>query len=274
MENYKFGEKIFFKDTASRYIWCNDNMAKDLKIKQTDIKGKTDFDFFNQSLAEKYIADDKAVMSGGKTKDIVEEYEINGVVTKVKTVKSPIYDEKGILSGLVGVFWNAEEEEKLLSNYKLLADNTNDVIYLLNLDETYEYVSPSIKNLLGYTPEEALKLKVGDILALESYQKQKEKLQYDYTHGNRSGTRQILKAYKKDKSTIWIEINAKFIFDQNGMPQKILGVARDVTHRVEVEEKLKSQIKKLEEINKLTVNRELKMIELKKEIEQLKAKIN
>lgn len=52
-------QKIFLKDTNSVYISCNNNLAKDLKIRADDIAGKTDYDFFPKNLAEKYRADDK-----------------------------------------------------------------------------------------------------------------------------------------------------------------------------------------------------------------------
>ncbi len=42
-------QKIFLKDTNSVYISCNENYARDLKIKAEDIAGKTDYDFFTPS---------------------------------------------------------------------------------------------------------------------------------------------------------------------------------------------------------------------------------
>ena len=39
-------QKIFLKDSNSVYISCNNNFAKDLKIRAEDIAGKTDYDFF------------------------------------------------------------------------------------------------------------------------------------------------------------------------------------------------------------------------------------
>ncbi len=41
--------------------------------------------------------------------------------------------------------------------YRLLAENVNDVIYTLDMNLNYTYVSPSAKFLLGYEPSEMLK---------------------------------------------------------------------------------------------------------------------
>ena len=71
-------QKIFFKDRNLVYVSCNENYARDLKIKSNEIAGKTDYDFYPKELAEKYRADDKRIMESGKTEDIEEEYVHDG----------------------------------------------------------------------------------------------------------------------------------------------------------------------------------------------------
>jgi PAS domain S-box-containing protein len=45
-------QKIFLKDRNSVYVSCNENYARDLKIRPEDIVGKTDSDFYPRSLSE------------------------------------------------------------------------------------------------------------------------------------------------------------------------------------------------------------------------------
>jgi PAS domain-containing protein len=49
---------------------------------------------------------------------------------------------------------NLKESEK---KYRLLADNVNDVIFVLDMNLNYTYISPSVKYLRGYEPEELIK---------------------------------------------------------------------------------------------------------------------
>lgn len=105
-------QKIFLKDRDSVYVSCNENYARDLKIRPEEIIGKTDYDFFPRDLAEKYRADDRRVRESGKTTDIEESYIEDGRETIVHTVKTPVKDEKGDTTGILGIFWDITEHKK------------------------------------------------------------------------------------------------------------------------------------------------------------------
>ncbi len=96
-------EKIFVKDPKSRFLFCNKNLANDLGLTPDEIAGKSDFDFFPRDLAEKYRADDKRVMSSGKTEEIEERYLVDGKEYIVHTVKAPVNSEQGNAIGLLGI---------------------------------------------------------------------------------------------------------------------------------------------------------------------------
>jgi PAS domain S-box-containing protein len=124
-------QKIFLKDTNSVYISCNENYAKDLKIKAEEIVGKTDYDFFPKELAEKYRADDKRVMSSGKTEDINEKYVQRGKEVFVHTVKTLVKDEAGNVIGILGILWDItaqrQAQKRLLDYQKRLRDLTSEM---------------------------------------------------------------------------------------------------------------------------------------------------
>jgi len=105
-------QKIFHKNNASVYLSCNENYARDLNIKLEEIQGKTDFDFFPKALAEKYRADDKRILASGKTEDIEENYPQDGQDMWVHTVKTPIKDEKGNITGVLGIFWDITKRKR------------------------------------------------------------------------------------------------------------------------------------------------------------------
>jgi len=106
-------QRIFLKDENLVYLSCNENYARDLKLKPHMIVGKTDYDFYPKELAEKYRADDKRIMQTGKTEDLEEDYIQDGQKVFVHTVKTPVKDEKGNIIGVLGIFWDITERTKL-----------------------------------------------------------------------------------------------------------------------------------------------------------------
>ncbi|OGJ21308.1 hypothetical protein A3K73_05645 [Candidatus Pacearchaeota archaeon RBG_13_36_9] len=115
-------QKIFLKDSNLVYISCNENYAKDLKIKPKEITGKTDFDFFPKELAEKYRADDKRLMETDKMEDIEEGYIQDEKKVFVHTIKTPVKDEKGNVIGILGIFWDITERKKAEEELKERAE--------------------------------------------------------------------------------------------------------------------------------------------------------
>jgi PAS domain S-box-containing protein len=105
-------QKIFFKDRNLAYISCNDNYARDLKIKSEEIVGRTDYDFYPKELAEKYRADDKRIMETGKIEDIEGKYIRQGDEACVHTVKTPVKDDQGNIIGLLGIFRDITHRKK------------------------------------------------------------------------------------------------------------------------------------------------------------------
>ena len=121
-------QKIFFKDKNLVYISCNENYARDLKIKPHEITGKTDYDFYAKELAEKYRADDKRIMQTGETENLEDDYIQDGQKIFVHTIKTPVKDEKGNIIGVLGVFWDVTEkktlQQQLIQTEKLAAVGT------------------------------------------------------------------------------------------------------------------------------------------------------
>ena len=124
-------QKVFLKDTKSRYVTCNRAYADDLGIAECDIAGRSDLEFFPQDLAEKYRADDASVMSSRTARDMEETYVLDGQELTVETVKVPITDDRGAVIGVLGIFWEITErklaEQALREKTDLLTHSNADL---------------------------------------------------------------------------------------------------------------------------------------------------
>lgn len=123
------------------------------------------------------------------------------------------------------------------AKYRLIAENAGDVIFTLDLDLNYTYISPAIKTLRGFSPEEGIKQKIKDVLTPESYDRAlkilSESLYIDRTHlKNPTPQRTVeLEMNCKDGTTVWTEVKASLVIDENNNPIGILGVTRDISKR-------------------------------------------
>ena len=105
-------QKLYLKDKDSSYIFCNGKYAADLKMDPDEIIGKTDFDFFPKELAEKYLADEKRILTTGQLESIEDKYVHEGQTFIIHTVKTPIIDAKGEPAGILGIFWDITEQKR------------------------------------------------------------------------------------------------------------------------------------------------------------------
>jgi len=98
-------QKLFYKDKNLNYVYCNESYARDLRIHQNEITGKTDYDFFPMKLARRYIANDKRVIETGES-DVFEQVytTLSGHTSRIEVFLVPIRDEKDDICGVLGVF--------------------------------------------------------------------------------------------------------------------------------------------------------------------------
>lgn len=68
-----------------------------------------------------------------------------------------------------------------------------------------------------------------------------------------------------------VEVHAYPIFDESGKIVQMIEYSIDVTEKKKMEEEIKMHTQELKRMNDLMMGRELKMIEMKKEIERLKS---
>lgn len=124
-------QKVFMKDLNLVYISCNESYAEALKIKPSDIVGKTDYDFFPKEQVEKYRTDDKRIIGLEKTESIDEKFVHDGKEIIVNTVKTPVKDENGNIVGLLGIFWDITErkraEESIKAAYEQLEQSHREL---------------------------------------------------------------------------------------------------------------------------------------------------
>ena len=135
------------------------------------------------------------------------------------------------------IYIHNEELKASEKKYRLLAENSSDIISRQNPDGVVTYISPSCKYVLGYDPEELIGKKRSDF-----------EYNSDTLGGSDSGEKQsteagetsVIRMKRKDGTPIWLELSVKNIIDADtNEVTEIHTSARNVTQRKLAEEKLK-----------------------------------
>lgn len=130
--------------------------------------------------------------------------------------------------------------------YRLLADNSTDMISRQTPDGIYRYVSPACRTLLGYDIEEIIGRSVYEFFHpddLRAYQKTQQ-------HQEERPAISIVtyRARRKNGSYIWVEMTNRVVRDpQTNQAQEIIGISRDITDRKEAEAALQRANDELEQ---------------------------
>ncbi|MEI9976393.1 MAG: PAS domain S-box protein [Ignavibacteriota bacterium] len=173
------------------------------------------------------------------------------------TPESILHMERTATSLAIALEQRRTREELRLSEerYRLISENTADVIWLLDVDaDHYTYVSPSVRNILGYSPEELQQHGVGFTLTPDSRVVAARRVA-EVRVARQTGEpipRQVdqIDQVRKDGSIIRTEVSTTVLPTFPGHGIKVLGVTRDITQRVEAEARL-MQAQKLESVGRL-----------------------
>lgn len=134
---------------------------------------------------------------------------------------------------------------------RLLTENMVHSIWMVDANTLkYEYISPNIGSLGGYTANELMGQSIFVELAPESTRNAirllKEELKV-YKQSEHTSKSIELEMVHKNGKRYWVEITAKFVEEPSSLI-KIVGVTRDITARKTAELRLEKQNRKLIEL--------------------------
>ena len=164
------------------------------------------------------------------------------------------------------------EEELELSQTKLqeatrhflaVAKCVPDMIWSMDLEGRFTYVSAAVERLYGYTVEEFLTLTRQDTSTPEQFERSSRIIQqelesaaspdYDRSRIVKLETERV----RKDGTRFWAEVNTSLVWSDDGKPVGWTGISRDVTDRKHAEaerERLWAQLaqaQKMESVGRL-----------------------
>lgn len=152
-------------------------------------------------------------------------------------------DELASLAGEINLMLQALEQsqQELLEDeelFRLLAENAQDIIYRYRFlpEQGFEYISPSVACIIGYTPDEFYADPDFSFKIVHPEDRPSMITFYQFTSSDKEP--QIIRWVHKNGSVVWTEHKKVAIHDKEMKLVAIEGIARDITERKSTEEKL------------------------------------
>jgi PAS domain S-box-containing protein len=163
----------------------------------------------------------------------------------------PLIDNGNVRSFLLvstDITFRRDAEEALKKSeerYRFLAENMLDSVFMMDLNWNHIYVSPSIEKIRGYTPDEIMTLPIEESLPSHSLERAFQLRDHEANRlKNDPKAVPIVYTFEqeencKDGSTVWTEVRAWCVIDENREPAYIMGITHDITERREAEARLR-----------------------------------
>jgi PAS domain S-box-containing protein/putative nucleotidyltransferase with HDIG domain len=246
-------EGYFENDLAGNFTFANDALCKSLGYPREELIGKNNRQYTDEETAKEiYQIYSRIYRTGEQCKGIEEEFiRKDGIKGFAELSVSLISDAEGKPIGFRGISHDITErklaEEALAvseAQYRLLADNIKDQVWLMDLNLKPTYISPSVERSRGYTFEEIAQLPLDKQLTATSLKSAMEFFSIEMPKALADPTYYMTRLLElefccKDGSTLWLENTFTLIRDENGKPLSLLGAGRDITERKQAEQALR-----------------------------------
>ena len=130
--------------------------------------------------------------------------------------------------------------------YRLLADNSSDMVFQLDRNLVPRYVSPASRDILGYQPLELIGRELGETCHPDDIEKVAS-IHRSLLAGDIERQSVVNRRRHRDGRYIWVEARLKALRDaSSGAVCGIIGAERDITQRKITEEQLNEANRRLE----------------------------
>lgn len=172
----------------------------------------------------------------------------SGEIRDVNVFSSPVDTPDGPCLYFIIVDMTGNREIEL--RYRSLFEQSNDAVFILDLEGNHVQVNQRAANMLGYKPDEIIGLSYRELVVPEQHGQSSNVLQ-------RLLEGEILNPYertfrRKDGSLVPVEVNVEVVKNHEGKPLHIQSIIRDITERKQMEETLKRSETQLAEAQQIT----------------------
>jgi len=216
-----------------------------------EYRGQTPQDFLDEEQAADVIAHYRTCVNERETIEYEETLEHPSGIVKWSTKLTPIIEDKTVIQilGISRDITERKEYEQELEYYEQLIDTFDDIATVIDPEGEITFVSPSVRRVLGYTPDDLVGQNGFEYQPPETAKAVQEAIEYVIEHPDESKVVQT-KFRRSDGSSCWIESRIQNRLE-NDLIEGLVVNSRDISERKEYERKIEEQRDNLELLNEV-----------------------
>ncbi len=152
---------VWLKDPAGTYLACNPRFEAFFGATEQQIVGRSDYDFVERELADAFRKNDLLAIDAGASSVNEEQvrFASDGHRELLETIKTPMYDASGTLTGVLGVgrdISRARQNEEELRKLARAVEQSPESIVITDAEAHIDYVNDAFLKATGYCREEVI----------------------------------------------------------------------------------------------------------------------
>ena len=216
-----------------------------------EYRGQTPQDFLDEAQAADVIAHYRTCVNERETIEYEERLEHPSGIVKWSTKLTPIIEDETVIQilGISRDITKRKEYQQELEYYRQLVNTSSDIATVIDPEGEITFVSPSVRRVLGYDPEDLVGQNGFEYQPPETAKAVQEAIEYVIERPDESEIIQT-KFRRSDGSYCWIESTIQNQL-ANDLIEGLVVYSRDITERKQYERKIEEQRDNLELLNQV-----------------------
>src|SRR5437762_1003183 len=273
-------DPVFVSDLEGKILSANDAVYELLGFRTDEVLEQSLSRFISPEETREFTAALREVIERGATRNArLNPRSASGVVIPTTLNASALRDTDGKVIGAIGILRDMRELDKARAYADSLIKNAPDPVFVSGLEGSILSANDAVYELLGFRPDEVLEQSLSHFISPEETREFLAALREVIERGVTRNAR--LNPRSASNEVIPTTLNASALRDTDGRVIGAIGILRDMRAYEKVvrdlqqsKAELQEKILDLEKFEEVVVGRELKMIALEKEVENLKRELD
>ena len=145
---------IFFKTLSGKFLYCNDAFADFYSTTKEEVIGQGVDYVLPSDNAQQISEYDRILVESGGNQEFDMDIVTHGERRNIRVFRALVHDEKGLISGIVGVIFNITESRKNeedIRKFLQVVEQSPMPIIITDRNGNIEYVNSAFSTITGYS---------------------------------------------------------------------------------------------------------------------------